>query len=120
MAAATQILDKISNSLKIEDLKAPYKVYVGFEKDGQGCITSLEIIDGYIGSNEQLTLKMNDILPNGVSYFELEVVPHTQMNTYLKIPLPTSLQNSIMVKVFKLGIFLGVQWIDLEGNILYQ
>jgi hypothetical protein len=118
MAAATQTLDKRSNSLKIEGHKSPYKVCVGFEKDVQGCITSLEIIDGYIGSNERLKLKMNDNLPNGVSYFELEVVPHSQMNTYLKIPVLTSLQNSIVVKVFKQGSFLGGQCIDQEGNII--
>jgi hypothetical protein len=93
-------LAKKNNFTQTEELKAPYKVYVGFEKDVQGCITGLEIIDGYLRNNERLALKMQSILPNGVSYFELEVVPNSQMNTYVRIPSVASLQNNILVKVF--------------------
>lgn len=112
------IFSKKSNFTQTEELKAPYKVYVGFEKDVQGCITGLEIIDGYLKNNERLALKMQSILPNGVSYFELEVVPNSQMNTYMRIQNVVPFQNNILVKVFRKGNFLGGQCIDQVGNIL--
>jgi hypothetical protein len=118
MNAPTVALNKKSNSSQTEELKTPYKVYVGFEKDGQGGITGIEVIDGYLMNSECLALKTQRNLPNGVSYFEIEVIPNSQMNTYLRIPSVTPLQNNILVKVFKHGHFLGTQFIDKEGNIL--
>jgi hypothetical protein len=112
MNAPIVALNKKSKSSQTEDLRAPYKVYVGFEKDGEGGITGIEVIDGYLRNNERLALKKQSNLPNGVSYFELEVISNSQMNTYLRIPSVAPLQNNILVKVFKHGHFLGSQFID--------
>jgi hypothetical protein len=103
-----------------EDSLKFYKIYAGFEKDRNGKILSLEIIDGYLKPNECLSLRKEMALGNGISYFEVDIVPSNQINTYLKIPVYQNLSNSVMIKVFRKGHLEGFQLIDLEGNILVK
>lgn len=101
-----------------DDFNSLYKIYVGLEKDRHNQITALEIIDGYLKHNERMFLKSQYLLDNGLYYLELEIVPNSQMNTYLKVNWEIPEFQSILVKTFRQGVCVGYQWIDQECNIL--
>lgn len=100
-----------------EELATCYKIYVGFEKDRTGEIVALEIIDGYLQANESIKFIREYQLETGVSCFEVDIVPSAHMNTYLRLPIHTPLLQTILVKAFKNGKYVGFQWIDQEGTI---
>lgn len=101
-----------------EDFNSLYKIYTGLEKDRNGNVVAIDIIDGYLKSDEKMFLKSSYLLDDDIWYAEIEIVPNSQMNTYLKISAEFPKMNSIFVKVCKKGKTVGYQWIDFEGNIL--
>ncbi len=101
-----------------EDFTSLYKIYAGFEKGRDGSILSVDIIDGYLKSDERMFLKASYLIEKNIWYAEVEIIPNQQMNTYLKINQEFPQMNSIFIKVSKKGQTVGYQWIDLEGNIL--
>ncbi len=101
-----------------EDFSNLYKIYAGFEKGRDGNILSIDIIDGYLKSDERMFLKSSYLIEKNIWYAEVEIIPNQQMNTYLKINQEFPQMNSIFIKVSKKGKTVGYQWIDIEGNIL--
>lgn len=101
-----------------DDFSSLYKVYVGFEKERNGQITKIDIIDGYLKPKENLKLSHQAIFERGISYYRVEIVPATQINTYLEIKVDKPEFKSVMVKLFRNGECVGFQWVDIEGNVL--
>ncbi len=103
---------------KKEDVYLFYKIYVGFEKNADQEITSLEIIDGYLKPNERLYFHSENKKTPGIACYKLDIVYSPNINTYLKVPISMPVAENILVKVFRAGKQVGFQWIDKDGNIL--
>jgi hypothetical protein len=119
MKTYTTLKPEIISSTSHEELSSLYKVYVGFEKNRNGSISYLEIIDGYLKPNESLAFRgYKEHANKEISYFELEIIQSEKINTYLKIPIQQSLKKTILVKVYKGKTCYGYQCIDLDGTLL--
>lgn len=106
-----------ANPLLQEDLNTLYKVYVGFEKDRTDAINAIEIIDGYLRSNESLALRNLSVIGSGTCYLEIEIIHSNKMNTFLRVEHNISQLESLIVKIFRKGKCVGYQFIDKNGNI---
>lgn len=99
-----------------------YKVYASAEVNWSRREFSLEIIDGFIRGNEQLKFVGHQNLTDSLSQLVLEIVPGSQLNTYLRVESHTFFHanHRILILVKKQNKVVGYQYIGLDNEIISE
>lgn len=99
-----------------------YKVYANIEIDKTNGSGYIDIIDGYLKSEEELQVQsIHHFTEHKTKIISLEIVQNHKKNTYLRIgPIELNVAETkqVLVCIYRESLVVGYQLIDLFNTIL--